>query len=270
MAVYDTLLGYFIRRNIIGKNRIYNFMVRGGLRKLIIVQAKYGIKLYLNPHEYIDEFIINEGFYESEVTEEILEVIKEGDCFWDIGANIGIHSIAVKKNLPNTKVYSFEPNPKTLGLLYENIKLNNLDIQVCGFALFDKVSSMTLHLADGNSGMSTLAPWQEMKVSSTTKCLTVTGDKLISEGFTLPTLIKIDTEGTELNILRGCQSILSTPVLKTIIFEGNNNLLEKLDKDETTIFLKDFGFTQIKQLSRFEKTQHGLSNFVATKPKLNF
>lgn len=241
-------------------------MIKIGSRNLIIFHAKYGIKLYLNPYEYIDSFIINEGFYESEITNAILSVLKGGGTFWDIGANIGIHSIAVKKRLPNTTVYSFEPNPNTLGLLYKNVKLNSLDVKVCGFALFDKAKSMTLYSTEGNSGQTTLTPWDNMTISTTMKCLTTTGDNLIVDGFDLPTVIKLDTEGSELNVLMGCQDMLAAPVLKSIVFEASNSLLEHLDEDKIVLFLKEFGFTAIKQLTRLEKTQHGLSNFIASRP----
>ena len=188
-----------------------------------------------------------------------------GDTFWDIGANIGIHSIAVKKNLPGVKVYSFEPNPKTISRLYDNVRLNELDIQVCSFALFETVGSMTLHINEGNSGMSTLTPWHEAKFHSTVQCLTITGDALLSEEFDAPTAIKLDTEGSEFNVLKGCATILAGPKLKLILIEADNNLLDNIDSDETIVFLKQFGFNNIRRLERNEKTHHGLSNFAVTR-----
>ncbi|MDN5286784.1 MAG: Methyltransferase, FkbM family [Mucilaginibacter sp.] len=265
MAINDSLLIFFIKHKLRGKDRLFTLLAKLGFRKLILLKAKYGIQLQLNPNEYIDNLIIKEGFYESEITEEIFKHLQSDSIFWDIGANIGIHSIAVKKNFPNCKVYSFEPNPGTLSLLYANIKLNRLDIQICGFALFDKIRSMTLHITEGNSGMTTLTPWHEIKFDTTIKCLTTTGDTLVSEGFDAPTVIKLDTEGSELHVLKGCKELLKSPTLKAIIFEAGNNLLENLDNDETALFLNEFSFKRIKLLTRNESTHHGLSNFVALK-----
>ncbi|MBB6108754.1 FkbM family methyltransferase [Mucilaginibacter lappiensis] len=265
MAINDALLIFFIKNKLRGKDRLFTLLAKLGFRRFILLNVKYDIQLQLNPNEYIDNLIIKEGFYESEITEEIFKHLQSDGIFWDIGANIGIHSIAVKKNFPNCKVYSFEPNPSTLSLLYDNIKLNHLDIQICGFALFDKIGSMTLHITDGNSGMTTLTPWHEIKFNQATKCLTTTGDTLVSESFDAPTVIKLDTEGSELHVLKGCKEILKNPALKAIIFEAGSDLLENLDNDETALLLNEFAFKKIKRLTRNENTHHGLSNFVALK-----
>jgi len=248
-----------------GQDRLYALLLKLGFRRTILSDAKYGIRLNLNPNEYIDKKILTEGFYESEITDELLTCMQQGGTLWDIGANIGIHSVAVKKNLPQVNVYSFEPNPKTLGALYDNVRLNNLDITVCGFALFESVGSMTLHINEGNSGMTTLTPWHEAKFHSTVQCLTTTGDTLIAGGFGAPTTMKIDTEGSELNVLKGCDKILSNPGLKLILLEADNNLLENLATDETCLLLNKYGFSEVKRLERKENTAHGLSNFAFTR-----
>lgn len=265
MAINDFLLLTFIKNKLRGKDRLYSLIVKMGFRKLIYVKAKYGIGLYLNPHEYIDDIIIKEGFYESEITDAILANVNDDDVFWDIGANIGIHGIAVKKCKPNTLVYSFEPNPKTLSLLFDNIKVNELNITVCGFALFDEEKQMTLHITEGNSGMTTLTPWHEIEFTDSIKCLTTTGDKVVSSGFLVPTIMKLDTEGSELNVLKGCRNLLNNPILRKIIFEAGNDLLSRIDTDEITLFLARHGFTHLERLSRNEDTAHGLSNFIASK-----
>lgn len=267
MAISDSLLNFLEKNNLRGKTRIYNLLVKLGFRGVVLSKAKYRISLYLNPKEYIDGIIFREGFYESEITDELLAAaaLQPGDTFWDIGANIGIHSLAVKKNLPGVQVCSFEANPKTASRLYDNVKLNGLDIKVCSFALFETVGSMTLYINEGNSGMSTLTPWHETKFHSTVQCLTTTGDTLLADGFDAPTVIKLDTEGSELNVLKGCHKILANPALKLILIEADNNLPDNVDSDETVGFLKQFGFDKIKRLERNEKTHHGLSNFAVTR-----
>ncbi len=265
MAINDSVLNFLMKRSVKGRDRLYGLLLKMGFRSTVLSDAKYGIKLHLNPHEHIDKIIFKEGFYESEITNELLSCLQPGDTFWDIGANIGIHSIAVKKNLPGVNVYSFEPNPKTVSRLYDNVKLNSLDITVCSFALFETIGPMTLHINEGNSGMSTLMPWHETKFHSKVQCLTTTGDALLVEGFDAPTAIKLDTEGSEFNVLKGCAAILAGPNLKLILIEADNNLLDNVDSDETVGFLKQFGFDRIRRLERNEKTHHRLSNFVVTR-----
>ena len=265
MALYDRIINYLNRKQIKGKDRLFSVFQKIGFRDKIVSNAKYGVKFNLNPNEYIDSVIIKEGFYESEITDEILKNLANGKTFWDIGANIGIHSIAVKKNVPGAKVYSFEPNPKTLNNLFDNIRLNGLDIKICSFALFDRISSMTLHIVLGNSGMSTLTPWDEADYRSSVVCLTTTGDDLCNNDFEIPNIIKIDTEGSEVNVLKGCKEILSSPELELILFETTNDFLDEGYRDEMSDLLKSYGFTKIIKLKRNENTHHALSNFAAYK-----
>ena len=262
MAIPDRVFPVFIKKKWRGKSRLFNLLVKLGFRKIFTFNAKYGLQLNLSPNEYIDNIIVREGFYESEVTDEILLAMRHGGTLWDIGANIGIHSIAVKKQIPNVTVYSFEPNPKTLGQLHENALLNEAKINVCGFALHEQASVMALYITEGNSGMTTLVP--AGGYNSTVQCLTVTGDFLLAQGFEQPTVIKLDTEGSELSILRGCNQVLADPRLKLILFEAYNDLLED-EKNEILILLKYFGFDQIQKLVRAEQSQHDLSNFTATR-----
>ncbi|WP_245927981.1 class I SAM-dependent methyltransferase [Mucilaginibacter oryzae] len=70
-----------------------------------------------------------------------------------------MHSLAVKNRKPLVNVLCFEPNPKVLSLLYNNARLNALDIQICAFAIYEQADIMTLSIVDGNSGMSTLEAW---------------------------------------------------------------------------------------------------------------
>lgn len=263
MALYDRAFTLLNRLGIRGKDRLFSLFLRLGYRKLITFKAKYDIMLHLDPYEYIDSIILREGFYESEVTDEILNEIKDGETFWDIGANIGIHSLAVKKKRPNVNVFCFEPNPKVLSHLYNNVRLNGLDINICGFALFEKNDVMTLNIVDGNSGMSTLTPWQGINFSYTTRCLTTTGDSLIAGRFPVPAIIKIDTEGAELGILKGCREILSNPLFKKILFEAGNDLMTDPKSSELVMLLDAHGFKNIRMLSRNESTGHALSNFSA-------
>ena len=56
-------------------------------------------------------------------------------CFYDVGANVGYHSLFVKKKFKNSNVYSFEPLPNIFSVLQKNIEKNFLDIIPLNFAL---------------------------------------------------------------------------------------------------------------------------------------
>ncbi|AYL98256.1 FkbM family methyltransferase [Mucilaginibacter celer] len=265
MTVYDRLLIYLNKHSFRGKDRFYAFLQRFGFKKLLTVNCAFNIRMNLNPYEYIDGIAIKEGFYESEVTDAILLNLGNNGTFWDIGANIGLHSIAVKKNRPGVNVVSFEPNPKTLGLLYENAKLNELNIDICEFALFDQMQITTLYIAEGNSGMTTITPWNKLDYKSTVKCQTLTGNYLVKNGFEIPNILKIDTEGSELQVINGCSDFLGKPEVKAVIFEGHMDLANDDSANEIVTTLKGHGFNIITELKRKENTHHALSNYILLK-----
>ncbi len=79
-------------------------------------------------------------------------IIKDNSTIIDIGTNIGIFSIYAASTSNNTKVYSYEPMPKTYNLLLENIKLNKLDNKILPFQLGvgSKKEKRRLFLAGGS------------------------------------------------------------------------------------------------------------------------
>lgn len=66
--------------------------------------------------------------------------MKEGSCFWDVGANIGLYSIYAAK-IKNIKVYAFEPSVFNLELLSRNINLNKVE---------DKIKIVPLSISSKN------------------------------------------------------------------------------------------------------------------------
>lgn len=134
----------------------------------------------------------------------------------DVGANIGLFSIAAASRLTQGKVFSFEPNPYILPLLKENIALNNLAsrIQIYPLGVAKHKGLFEMNFAPGDWGGASLfkdeltsAKSQEFKI-----------DRLsLSDIFSLTKLesihlLKIDAEGAELEILKGAK----TPDFKKI------------------------------------------------------
>ena len=97
------------------------------------------IKVELEPELYIYHFkdselskMINKGFEKDEI-QFVKNYLKNGDTFFDIGANIGLYSIVAAKIVGNNgKVFGFEPTPTTFSRFLMNVSLNNFDdIVVC-------------------------------------------------------------------------------------------------------------------------------------------
>ena len=77
-----------------------------------------GLEIFhLNQHE--TDFVYHEVF-EEEVYLKHGITLEEGDCIFDIGANIGMFSLLVLNQLENVKIVAFEPSPEVCGILKAN------------------------------------------------------------------------------------------------------------------------------------------------------
>jgi FkbM family methyltransferase len=159
--------------------------------------------------------VIYEGHFETEELTYYKRYIKEGDVILDIGSNIGLHALYASK-LAGIKgqVYAFEPVRKTYTRFVENIELNRFkNIKHFQLAISDESGEAEITTStDGHDAWNSMAvpSNEEQKNSIREKIRTETLDHFISMnlGATKIDFIKIDTEGWELNVLKGGENYL--------------------------------------------------------------
>ncbi|MFC1483889.1 FkbM family methyltransferase [Candidatus Neomarinimicrobiota bacterium] len=128
----------------------------------------------------------------------------------DVGANIGQFSVASKKLFPDAHVYSFEPLPECIDKLRKNVSRLR-DVTVFPVALGERVGPEQFHVNvhSHSSSILPLAPahqeaFPEAKQAETISVETTTLDEvfplLLLE---TPTLLKLDVQGYEANIILG-------------------------------------------------------------------
>ena len=167
------------------------------------------------------------------------KILKEGMNVIDVGAYIGTYTIlAAEKVGKNGKIVAIEPEPQNYGRLLENIKLNNFqNVIPQNIALTDYEGFEKLYLSSSSVGHSLIS--QEDK-NSYIKVPVKTVDKLVEElNLKKIDIIKIDTEGSELPVLRGAEKTLkANPNIKIIVASYHYPSEVK----EVCQFLNDRGF----------------------------
>ena len=147
----------------------------------------------------------------------------------DVGANIGMHTITMARSLRgNGVVYSFEPMPRTFELLNTNIRINGLSSLVIlhPTALSDYNGNNILYLGC-TSGHHSLFPLDDLSdpANDSIEVHVGTLDYSLANVQEID-LIKIDAEGSELDVISGGAEILhrSQNILVVVEF-GLSHLL---------------------------------------------
>ena len=156
--------------------------------------------------------------------------LKEGDVYFDIGANVGVFTIYPAKRYHDIQIFAFEPDGSNLALLKENLIENNIkeNVLTYGLGISNSVGLSKLHIQDLTPGSALQTEDKNIIKTSVTGNLpivwtegifTVTIDYFCKELNVIPNVIKIDTDGNENKILMGAKTILKNPELRAIIIE---------------------------------------------------
>lgn len=131
-----------------------------------------------------------------------------GGIALDVGANVGAYALLLGGWMrPGGRVYAFEPSAAAFGGLAKHVALNGLAdvVHPVRSAVSDRAGRAAL-AAEGHHGTSRLALAQG---EGTETVETVTIDQFCAREQIVPTLIKIDVEGWELEALRGARETIA-------------------------------------------------------------
>jgi FkbM family methyltransferase len=159
-------------------------------------QTRYVDKFYFYKNDtIIGQSLRQYGEYTELEIDLLKNFIKPHWAIYDVGANIGYHTVAFAKL--GKYVYAFEPNKKNLQLLRKNTKSTE-NVKIYDVACSNSVGELFVQDFDvtvpGNYG--------EMLIKDEGQsCKSITIDDL--DDVYGPDLLKIDVEGHELQVLRG-------------------------------------------------------------------
>jgi FkbM family methyltransferase len=170
----------------------------------------------------------------------ISRLLREGDVYFDIGANIGHLAIeAGLKVSSKGKVFAYEPHPRISQFLLENVELNGLhNVSVAQVAVGDR--NGWIRFTDVNSDdLNRIV--KDTSSDSSFSVLVVRLEPYIDELASIR-LLKIDVEGFEAFVLQGCGRSLTK--VQYIYFEVWDAHLEHAEIKFVQIYdlLQEEGF----------------------------
>lgn len=222
----------------------YWVIQRLGLQERVTVPY-YGARFYPFPSSLSKAiWLFGEQFRRQDML-FLRDLLRPGDIFIDIGANIGTHSICLAPALGiEGTIYSFEPHPRIFSYFQKNIQLNQIRT-VCAYNVAlghqDGVAYLTDNVLDDRNWL----------------CPTVRKDT----GFEVPVhtldafpihpgnrVLKIDIEGYELYALRGAEKTLEATQFIYLEIGDRHTLRCGYTSQELLDFLKKRGW----RLFRFQ------------------
>jgi len=184
------------------------------------------------------------GEYEKLELNVLQKLLKPGDTFVDVGANIGIHTVLAAKRVGSKgKVFSFEPEAGNLQILKRNLEENRCqNVTVVQAAVGNKKGRMTFYVDKRNIGTHSLLTKhiradrrKEVQVDVVTLNDYFNKRKLGID------VMKIDVEGYEPAVLLGSRSVLKK--VTYLLFEYDRNLTKELfDLNVIVDVIKSFPF----------------------------
>ncbi len=207
----------------------------------------YGVKVFFPKNSYAFHLACEQGVYEHQNVSLISSLVRPGTAYLDIGANIGLMSIPVLHNCPTCRVTSFEPSPNSASFLRRTVAGSGLQSRWTvvekavgnqeGYVDF-VTSRPEWGVFDGIRGTGRVERTGQVRVAITT-----IDAEWRAMGRPEVSVIKIDVEGAELQVLSGAQECMSQCKPFVVIEWSTGNLpAYECDPRSLLLFAKSVGY----------------------------
>jgi FkbM family methyltransferase len=164
------------------------------------------------------------GVLEPGIVAVMQALLQPGDLVVDVGANVGMLTLAMARSVaPEGRVLAVEPTPRTAALLRRTCAFAGLDqmIQIEECAAGAKEGTAMLRIGR-TSGHNSLMPLEKETGSVAVEVRSL--DAMLPSG-SVPALIKIDAEGSELDVWYGmARTVRDAPNMAIIVEFGPHHL----------------------------------------------
>jgi FkbM family methyltransferase len=196
----------------------------------------------LIPGDVISGCIAFNGFYELELTNQIVRHAAKGGTLIDVGANMGYFSLLWAGLNPSATVVAFEASPRNVSLLQNNVKQNHFEDRITVIPKAAGDHAGTINFDAGPVGQT---GWGGISTGALANHIPVPMVRLDEQ---LPgmriNVLKIDVEGADTLVLFGCERLLEGKNIQIIYFEQNRERMEQIGiaEGDARQFLRTMGY----------------------------
>jgi len=193
----------------------------------VVIATADGFPLYASAQDRsLTPVLLARGWYDEALLELLDRVLRPGDRFVDVGANIGLFTVAAAARVgPTGHVLAYEPDPDTAAVLRDNVAMNWVGQRVSviqsaagarngsiDFVRHPRWRGLGVASSSEFTGRGTAEGYEKLSVSIERL------DRRVAEGTRLR-LVKIDVEGGEADVLEGMEDLFSRRAVDMVTLE---------------------------------------------------
>lgn len=258
MRLIQRLVRPYIWHELPGWGRLYGAFV-GGFRqdpewkdepRRTIRGKLHGYELDLDLSRWSERATYYLGrFYDLELQILILGLLRPGDRFVDIGANIGMITLVAAGRVGEGGVIdAFEPNPRCAARIRSFLKHNQIGhVRLHEMGVGDVDAELNLSVPRHNSGEGSFLPFDSMEnCGDRYEQMTVpvhVADSVLEADPRPPVMIKMDVEGFECFALKGLARTIQRhqPLVATEVVSAHLGRAGRTPADITRV-MENFGY----------------------------
>jgi FkbM family methyltransferase len=207
------------------------------------ISMEFGVRVAIwEPDEWIQRHILWEGGYELHLLRLIASCVGPGDCFLDVGANIGQHALVAASC--GATVHAFEPVPRLAEHLQCNVRLNRfqhrITVNSCALSASRSSGARLFVRSRADDGSHSMLSDGNEENQTSIAVTTTTVDLYVRERRIEPALIKIDVEGAEAFVLDGAAETLARPSPPVIFLETGDRLASSIGEGAESVLMRLF------------------------------
>lgn len=170
------------------------------------------------------------GTHEEFESEIVKKIIKKGNIVIDIGAHMGYYTLLFARTVgENGHVYSFEPDPRNFDLLKKNVEINGYkNVTLIQKAVSNKTGRGKLYLGEYSGGNRIFDTHDDRK---SIEIETIRLDDYFENNSRKIDFLKMDAEGTEIDIIEGMNLLLQKSQNIRIMCEFYPTLIKKFGRE---------------------------------------